>query len=229
MGTKITYKAERIVKYRYTCEKCDNTTQWYVNKTWMTAVSIKSADYRRFELNLERTSEELEKTAERAVISLERLTRMLKVILQKDGERFIADDPFLVEKYNEIFNGGAECPACKARQSWYPAFAFRPNKWKSARNHAIAPLIACGIIAILIVALNASYDIRFFVALSAHLLIIPFTLSIIAAFVGFFRTRRLSKHFDFPQAKSFIPHRPEVIWEEPMVEIVGYPIEDEVI
>jgi len=218
------YKAERVVKYRYTCEKCANTTDWYEGKAWMTAANVKFSNVRRFEFNVERSIEELEKTAKEAVSNLEKLTEALETIVKKSGERFVPDDPFLVEKYNEAFIEGAKCPYCKARQSWYPAFAFRPNKWRAARNYAIATFILSGAISIIAFAiLNGSEDADF--SNATYLLIIPIVLSVISALIGFFRAKRLAKQYAPTRAESFILRDPEVVWEEPTVELVGCPTE----
>jgi len=227
MGGIITYKAECVVKYRYTCEKCTNAIEWQEGKVWMIAQNIKSSNWRRFEYNVERTVGELEKTAKDAVDNLEKLTEALKAVLEKEGKCFIPDDPFLVEKYNEIFFGGAVCAICSTRQSWYPAFAFIPNKFETAKKYAISTLAACGVVGIFVAAWSVSYDTGVSGTLSPYLLIAPFVLVTISAIVGFFKANRLIKHLESPQKGSFLPRKPEVVWDEPTVEVVGCPTEEE--
>jgi len=222
--TVMTYKAERVVKYRYKCENCAKTTDWQESKAWMTADNSKKSSHRRLEFNVERSPKELEKTSKESLSRLEKLTEVLDKVLKKNGERFIPDDPFIAEKYNVIFSVGAECPECKIRQSWYPAFAFKPNKWKSARSYVIGALILSGIISVITFSIWETSNTANSSSV-AYLFLISCAFSTISGLIGYLRAKHLIKQYAPPLAESFTPFEPEVIWEKPTVELVDCPIE----
>jgi len=222
----VIYKAERIVKHRYTCEKCDNITEWQESNVWMTAASVRKARPRRFQTNIERNIDELEKAEKKARASLKKLTKMLDTAASKEDERFFPGDPFFVEKYNEIFANGAECPCCNIRQSWYPAFAFKPDKKEYAKKYAKWALVLSSIVTLFAYFVwsttsgTSFYGVLFFIA-------IPFILSAVSGFIGFIRASvcLTDEKYSPPQAGNFVSHKPEVVWGKIAVNVVGDSIE----
>lgn len=211
--TTMVYKAQRKVEYRYVCEQCENITLWKVRELAMTAENVKRSSPRSFKFNIERTDKELEKTAKQALERLEKMTQALTNILEMEGERYIKEDPYLATRYNEVFNGGAKCPRCKSRQSWYPAFAFKVNTYQYIRNYFLWFLLLSGFISFMLVSNNRDYSEIIHYALASG------GMGVLGGLVGLALALSKSRAYRQVKIEPAAIRKPEIIWGEPTVAV----------
>ena len=212
----LTYKAQCTVKYRYTCERCDYTTDWFESTLCKTARH--ELLHESYTVEAERNMHALEQTKNKALESLQNLVLFLQKILSRLPREIIAyGEPFIAEQYNELFIAGKECPNCRCRQTWYPALAYPASKWKSILCCSIATVLLGNV---LIFALSRTllnnYEIPLF-----QLIILQLPYILIGSGLGYYITAIGEKEKKQYYKSSPWRDAPKVQWGEPVVELMG--------
>jgi hypothetical protein len=130
--------AETALRYRYVCEACGETSDWFTAR--MSHTFLRTQRIGRFNVAnklIESTKQiEADQTAVNNELS-QAIKKFNAAITQRTTEVIFPGDPFLSDAYNDIFAHGNECPFCGERQTWYPAVSETPSILKSIRNKAI--------------------------------------------------------------------------------------------
>ena len=217
----MTYRAECIVKYRYTCEQCEYITEWSESK--LQQIAHYSKANKRFKYSSEHNIDALEKTKKEALKRLRGLATSLKKNIDNlPSEAIVNENPIIADQYNEAFVLGNACPKCNSRQTWYPAIDPLAPRWKYALNYAIIAVVLGSILMALfgmILFSNFGIDL-------IHFVVVQMVLAAVGGLVGLIGYGRVSarakarkQYYD----NSRCHHRPEVIWGKPAVELVRAP------
>jgi len=122
-NSRITKTLERKLRYRYRCERCGFVTDWFESGVEYTYSDIRHLSKENWVL----PQEQLEKIEDNAHKMFDSLLRKIQQALRARGcEVVLRDDPFVADEYNRVFQEGAACPRCGARQTWYPAVSETP-------------------------------------------------------------------------------------------------------
>ena len=109
----MTYKATCPVKYRFTCESCNHTTEWYESELVKTVSNVLNLG--RFKAQSFHSINSLKKTEEKA---LQQLNVLISLIKKIDTSTDTPSTP-IIAQYNDLFSKAKSCPMCKKRQSWF--------------------------------------------------------------------------------------------------------------
>ena len=214
----IMYKAECMVKYRYTCERCEHTTDWFESTLCKTVQHEPLHESSTVEA--ERNMHALEQTKNKALESLQNLVLFLQKILRRLPREIIAyGEPLIAEQFNELFAAGKACPKCRCRQTWYPALAYHTTKWKSMLYYSIATvLLGNGLIFAIIMSIfdNHAIPLIFFAILQLPYILIG---SGLGYYIVYAREREKKQFYNSAPWHG----APEVQWGESVVELMGMP------
>lgn len=217
--TAMTYVATQTLSYRYKCEKCNTITPWYDSYIWESAENTKTINPRALKFDIIRTENELEETSQKALEKLEKLRISFEKFLSLDTT-YTHQDIYFAEWYNNIFEKACNCPSCGAKQSWYPAYPFKINPWRSIRNYFLITITLSAIPLYMIYTLIEALDMIL-------VIIIIFTIGVTMSVFGLIKIFKELDKIKHLEKKNRFSKKPEIQWNNPTVKLEGCPTTDE--
>jgi hypothetical protein len=135
---QFTKTAETTLRYRYVCENCGKTTDWFIAHLSHKLNRIKNIGGANAGSALLETPELVQKG--QSTVNKQLNAAILAIntaITERTDEVVFPNEPFLTDAYNDIFQCGEACPNCGEQQTWYPAVSETVTIIKSIRDNVI--------------------------------------------------------------------------------------------
>ena len=210
--TTMMFEAKRDVKYRYACEECNVTTEWFT--TDIHAHTRYELNSTRFKINAEYDTVVINKKKKSALKKLKGITDVLdRALNDPTGEYNFPGKHALADLYNGTFAAGGACPSCGGLQSWYPMDTVHLSISKYVKVYMLSILLLGNFVGLLfIIAAAWGYGVL-------PLLVLAFQLVLLAAGagIGFLRAVYLIRKRERNRKIPVERHVPDVIWGDPVV------------
>jgi len=215
-STAMVLEAKRDIRYRYVCENCDVTTEWFASAIYAREnYGIKSG---RFAAKMEYDPAIISKKKNKALKKLKKLTSVfINVFNDPTGEHTFSGKHALADLYNKTFSAGEACPNCNSKQSWYPMDTTHLAVIKYIKTYVLSFIFFGNLLGLIFV---IAY-LRVHSMPPVFILIFQLTLLVFGCLVGFVRGNYLI--WKKEKTRKLISRRnvPEIIWGSPVVNALG--------
>ena len=215
-GTELILEARRDVKYRYICEKCGVTTEWFTSV--LLAEEKYLAALTRFKVEMGYDPSITKEKKLNALKKLQNFTSVFtKVIDDPAGEYRFPGQHVLADVFNKTFSEGAACPKCKERQSWYPMDTTYPSVFKYIKIYVLSFMIFGNLFGLpLVFAYTSVYSMSliYVIPLQIVLLSLGWFLGVVR---GSYLIHKRKSTRELPDRRNI----PEVVWGRATVKALG--------